>query len=161
MEQRFAKYVSKTATETGCFLWTGCAQQVTPNYRRPFFSVATSKPESAARVAYRLAKGEIPKEQCIRHTCDNSMCVNPEHLVLGTHADNMRDMKDRGRGGVPHPTCRGENHPQAKLTEDLVREIRSSTETRNAIATRLGVSPATIKAIRTGRMWKHIQEYTK
>ena len=156
MEARFRKYVSTTPTETGCLLWTGCFQQVTPNYRRPQFSVSTSKPASAYRVAYRLWKGEIPEGLCVRHTCDNPMCVNPEHLVLGTHQDNMRDMAERGRQHVPKPNSRGEKHHNAKLTEEKVREILLSNETRNAIATRMGVSPSTVKAIRNGRLWKHV-----
>jgi hypothetical protein len=154
MEARFRKYVSTTPTETGCLLWTGSFQQLTATYRRPQFSVATSKPDTASRVAYRLWKGDIPAGQCVRHTCDNPMCVNPEHLELGTHADNMRDMKDRGRANGGGPA--GERHGMAKLTEAQVKEVRTSTETRDTIARRLGVSPSTIKGIRTGRLWKHL-----
>lgn len=154
MEARFRKYMADTPTETGCILWTGYSQQLTPNYRRPFFSVATSKSEPAHRVAYKLFRGEIPDGLVVRHTCDDPMCVNPDHLLLGTQRDNMRDMAERGRGRVPHRTV-GERNPHSKLTEQLVSEIRSSTETRKQIALRLGVSPSTIGAVRQGRNWKH------
>jgi len=156
MEPRFRKYMS-APTDTECMLWTGYAQQITPNYRRPYFSVATSKSEPAARVSFKLFNGEIPAGQIVRHTCDNPMCVNPAHLVLGTQADNMRDLAERGRGHVPHKT-RGELNAQSKLTADQVREIRASTETRKQIAARLGVSPSTIGAVRQGRNWKHLSE---
>jgi hypothetical protein len=154
MEHRFKKYVSSTHTETGCLLWTGYKQQVTSSYTRGFFSV-NGKPEMAHRVAYRLSKGEIPEGMCVRHTCDVSLCVNPDHLIIGTQADNMNDMKERGRR-KNITAVRGEKQGTSKLTEDLVREILASKESRNQIATRLNVSPSTIKAIRTRRLWKHI-----
>ena len=154
MDQRFNKYVSMTPDENGCLLWLGYKQQVTPSYSRGFFNV-NGKPEMAHRVAYRLANGEIPNGMCVRHTCDVPLCVNPNHLVIGTHDDNMRDMKDRNRR-KNITAVKGEKHGCSKLTEELVREIHTSKESRNEIATRLGVSPSTIKAIRTRRIWKHI-----
>lgn len=153
MEARFLKYVSQTPTETGCLLWMGYSHSATPNYARGFFSV-NGKPQMAHRVAYQLAKGDIPDGLCVRHTCDVSLCVNPDHLILGTHADNMRDMKDRGRGRGGGPA--GEKHGCAKLTEEQVRQIGTSHKTRNQLAAEFGVSPSTIKAIRNGRLWKHL-----
>lgn len=151
MEARFRQYVSQTPTETGCLFWTGYA------YRgRGFFSV-NGKPEMAHRVSYRLAKGEIPDGQCIRHTCDTPICVNPDHLLLGTHRDNMTDMKERNRRKGKVAT-QGSRHGCAKLTDEQAREVLASIETRNQLAQRLGVSPSTIKAIRTGRRWKHLAE---
>ena len=149
MEARFLKFVSQTPTETGCLLWTGYS-----HHSRGFFSV-NGKPQMAHRVAYHLAKGDIPDGLCVRHTCDVSLCVNPDHLILGTHADNMRDMKERDRrkGKV---AVQGEKHGSAKLTEDQVRQIGTSRKTRNQLATEFGVSPSTIKAIRNGRLWKHL-----
>lgn len=156
MEARFNKYVG-APNDAGCMLWTGYACARTPNYSVPYFNIGNQRPESAYRVAYRLAKGEIPTGLQIRHTCDNSLCVNPDHLVLGTHRDNMRDMAERDRRkGIA--AVKGEKHGQSKLTAEQVREIRSSTETRDAIAKRMGVSPSTIKGIRTGRLWKHLSQ---
>lgn len=154
MEQRFKKYVSTTPDDKGCLLWLGYARASTKNYTRGFFNV-NGIPQNVNRVAYTLANGEIPQGQCVRHTCDNPLCVNPAHLILGTHDDNMRDMKERNRR-KNITAVKGEKHGMVKLTEELVREIRVSKETRNQIATRLNVSPSTIKAIRTGNLWKHI-----
>jgi hypothetical protein len=149
MEARFKSYVAQTPTETGCLLWTGYTHE-----GRGFFSV-NGKPKMAHRVSYTLAKGEIPEGQCVRHTCDVPLCVNPEHLLLGTHQDNMTDMKDRNRRKGTS-AVQGEAHGCAKLTEAQVRQILASSKARNDIAREFGVSPSTIKGIRTGRLWKHL-----
>lgn len=77
--------------ERGCFVWqlslTAGAGRVLVNGRKQY----------AHREMYRLAHGPIPEGMVVRHTCDNHACINPDHLILGTHADNMRDMAERGR----------------------------------------------------------------
>jgi hypothetical protein len=63
----------------------------------------------ANRYFYSYFVGPIPKGKLIRHTCDNPPCVLPSHLILGTDADNNRDMMERGRyngGRLPEPTCK-------------------------------------------------------
>lgn len=74
----------------------------------------------AHRVAYKLTVGEIPNGLCVLHICDNRACVNPAHLYLGNHADNMADMERRERGN--HPAA--EQHGMAKLSWKGVGEIR-------------------------------------
>lgn len=75
------------------------------------------------RYSYQIHKGRIPKGLFVLHTCDTPACVNPNHLFLGTHQDNMNDMKRKGRAR----TCdqpKGESSPVSKLTNAEVAEIR-------------------------------------
>lgn len=74
------------------------------------------------RIVWELNYGEIPKGMKICHKCDNPKCCNPRHLFIGTQADNLKDCRDKGRakgGSLP-----GIKNPNAKLTEDQVKEIR-------------------------------------
>lgn len=112
---------------------------------------AAGKIESSHRAAWRLFKGPIPEGMQILHGCDNPACVNPTHLFVGTASENAKDMWAKGRGG-----SRGAGNGNAKLTVDLVRDIRSSNERGSIIARRLGISHPTICDIRKRRSWKHI-----
>ena len=90
--ERFMKFVNKTEK---CWLWTG-ARFRAYNGDYGAFSLA-GRPQRAHRVAYLLFKGEIPKRLHVLHECDNPSCVNPKHLFLGTHQDNMTDCINKGR----------------------------------------------------------------
>lgn len=89
----------------------------------------------------------------VRHTCDNPRCVNPDHLVLGTHAENMRDMAER------NTRIHGENKVQAKLTQAAVDSIRreyvagSRTHGQRALAKHYGVSQQCIANVIKGVTW--------
>lgn len=102
------------------------------------------------RVAYMLGHGRDPGEFLVCHKCDNTRCCNPTHLFLGTDADNLADMRAKGRGAI------GERSPRAKLMEKQVLEILNSDELPRVLAERYGVGAATIRAIRRGEIWKHI-----
>lgn len=102
------------------------------------------------RLVYKLVHGAIPEGAVIRHRCDNPSCVNPEHLLAGTHADNANDKVLRGR------SCAGTRNWSAVLTEAQVVDILASKEARKSLALRYGVSAVTISFIRLGRTWKHI-----
>lgn len=102
---------------------------------------------SAHRLSYELHKGPIPAGLIIRHTCDNPSCVNPDHLLAGTHKDNAQDCMARGRRALvhaPHTRLR-------KVTDDQVREIRQDTRNALVVAMTHGISECTVYNIRARR----------
>lgn len=106
----------------------------------------------AHRVSYEFFKGGIGK-MYVCHTCDNRYCVNPDHLFLGTHQDNMTDMKEKGRR---KNKGRGDKNGMSKLSTENVLEIRASDERYEILARKYGVKACTISQIKTRRVWKHI-----
>lgn len=107
----------------------------------------------AHRNAWVAANGPIPEGLLVLHRCDNPPCVNPEHLFLGTHADNAADRDTKGRAS----DRRGERHPLAKLTPDRVRAILAEPDTSGVtLARRYGVSRSTVSAVRKRKRWPHI-----
>lgn len=112
----------------------------------------------AHRVVWAQHNGTIPKGMCIRHTCDNPSCINPEHLVLGTKKQNSEDMVKRGRCKAP----KGEASGNAKLTNEAVEYIRKKYVPRHrlfgtrGLARQLGVAHTVIGKAISGRTWKHV-----
>lgn len=98
-------------------------------------------------LVYAERNGEIPKGMVVRHTCDNPKCINPDHLILGTHADNVADRVARGR------SAKGEQNGRAKLTVGKVKEILKSTESFVALARTYGVDRKTIHLIKQRKIW--------
>ena len=104
--------------------------------------------DRAHRAVWRQTHGAIPHGMEVMHQCDNPSCCNPSHLLLGTHADNMRDMVTKGR------SAHGEHHPRAKLSDKDVQEIReqySAGVSRSTLAKRFGVSDVHIWQITVGK----------
>ena len=134
-----------------CWPWTG--SRFSADWHGQWRNEA-GQIEPTHRAAYRLFVGELPKGMHVCHKCDNPICVNPNHLFLGTRADNARDMwaKGRARPGV----SRGEAHGCATLTEAQVLEIRESTEHGPTLALKYGVTRTTISEIRRRKTWTHI-----
>jgi hypothetical protein len=117
----------------------------------------------APRVAWVLTNGEIPAGAWVLHSCDNPACVKPEHLFLGDHRDNMRDMAAKGRHlhgrQVFREKTRGSKHWHAKLDEVDVAEIRrlyaagaNTTELRDLFRCR----QSTIWLIVHRKQWRHV-----
>lgn len=107
----------------------------------------------AHRYAWFLTNGPIPDGMFVCHRCDNPRCVNPDHLFLGTHADNMADMVRKGRQNKRNSKYQGFNHPRCTITPALVAEVLNSRarETQRQLASRLGVSQKTVWRIVQGK----------
>lgn len=133
--------------ETGCWMWTAAKTQ------HGYGKLANGKGgwTLAHRASWGLHRGHPPEGMCVLHKCDTPACVNPDHLFLGSHQDNMRD-RDRKRRGI-----HGTRHPSAKLNPKLAREIRelSSVGWRKCeLARAYGVTAPSIGKILEGRSWK-------
>jgi len=152
LEARFIAKV-KFAAPDECWLWVGATTGRTARYRHGSIGIGSTSVK-ASRVAWQLYVGEIPGGFSVLHKCDNSLCVNPAHLFLGTHADNMADMSAKRRSTL------GELAFHGKLTEAIVREILTSTEPHAILAKRFSVSPSNISNIRRRKYWRHIETPT-
>ena len=136
----------------GCWLWMG--GHGVRGY--PHFNY-DGKTLYAHRVSLELKLGRPIKPGLdVLHSCpdgDNPMCVNPDHLREGTHAENMRDMLHRGRRRVY-----GEKVRTAKLTEKQVLEIRANypRSTQREIGLVYGLTQAAVSSIVTAKSWKHL-----
>ena len=111
------------------------------------------RPVLAHRLAYELTKGSIPEGMVVRHTCDNPPCCNPAHLVVGTYADNSRDMTVRGRA------ARLFQISTTKLTDEQAREVvcrRRAGESSAVLADEFGVSRGYVNDLASGRAYRAI-----
>lgn len=108
-----------------------------------------------ARIVYELYKGDFPKNLFVCHTCDNPLCINPEHLYIGDNAENGRNRKRRNR------QAKGSKIGQSKLNETQVLEIKQllieGKLSLRQIGNRFGVSATTITLINNGKSWTHVE----
>ena len=100
-QERFWKHIKKTKH---CWEWEGSTNE--DGYGR--FKLDTTILVGAHRFMWELSNGDIPEKLCVLHKCDNPRCVKPDHLFLGTHSDNMKDMyikkrHDNGKSCKCHP----------------------------------------------------------
>jgi hypothetical protein len=162
--------------DSGCWLWTGTLQVKTKNnlgYGK-IFKNKFHKETMAHRASYGAFVGPIPDGRFILHRCDNPKCVNPEHLWLGTHEDNMKDMCQKGR--QRNGSCKGMHNPNVgerssshKLTEEQVREIKGlyvkndgcsrhpGENSLTALANKYSVHPTVIWRVVNNKTWKHVK----
>lgn len=150
-------------TETGCWIWTG--RKRCGDYGSLYLN---GKDHLAHRYSWKLFRSEIPKGICVCHHCDNPPCVNPDHLFLGTHKENMEDRNRKQR------CCQGERRSKLQLKtalkgekvhcsklkkEDVLEILRLRTEDRlkiQEIANRYNVSHPTVQGILTGKYWTSV-----
>ena len=134
---------------SGCWLW----ERPLTSDGYGYVSVK-SKSYLAHRMAWRVFHGPIPAGLCVCHRCDVRSCVNPEHLFLGTPADNTRDMYAKNRNG--RPDAKGEKNPHAKLAAADVAAIRkrkAEGENGRILAKEYGVQYQTIWKITSNMRW--------
>lgn len=144
--------------KTNCIIWTGYKD------RAGYGTVHhDGKLRKAHRIAYCQANNisiETINGLCVRHTCDNPSCVNPEHLLLGTGKQNVADRIVRNRSHHPN----GAKNNAVKLTREQVEEIRAKYIPRKkgfnaeSLAKEYGVSPTWIGRIVAGSPWKDVPE---
>ena len=99
----------------------------------------------AHRLVWEIINGEIPKKMKICHRCDNTNCINIDHLFLGTQKDNMDDMRIKNRGNF----VKGEDHPNSKLnlkTAKIIFSLKESGYNQREIGSMIGLHQATISA---------------
>jgi len=143
---------------TSCWDW----QRSRGSHGYGQFYEERGKPLLAHRYAWTITHGAIPHGKYVLHRCDNKKCVRPDHLFLGTQADNMADMNAKGRHGKV--ALRGEQNPRAKLNIEAIQHIRANfiagtrQQPGNALlfATKYGVARALIYAIAARKIWRHV-----
>lgn len=147
LERFTAKYSIDAAS--GCWTWVAGTNGAGYGLIRPG---GKAPRELAHRISWILFKGPIHSDGsyhgiCVLHRCDNTLCVNPEHLFLGTNADNIRDSQNKQRRG-------------RKLTAEKVQNIMrrlSEGEAVRKLARENGVNRTTVKKIKARRYWKHME----
>lgn len=147
LAERLAFY-SMPEPNSGCWLWLG-AEFVGTSYGRMSWR---GKSRLTHRLSWLAHRGEIPTGLFVCHKCDVPACINPDHLFLGTHAENMRDRKNKGRSFRPQ----GERHNMAKLTSEAALSIRKDRRPAKILSAEYGVTPDTIYHIRSGLAWRHL-----
>lgn len=162
-ETRFWNKVNKNGPlhpvlKTKCWVWTGATLKcknggyglLTANGRAGFL---------AHRYSYTINVGTIPEGLNVCHECDNPSCVRPDHLFVGDNRANAADRDAKGRQVVRH----GEEFTHAKLTDEIVRQIRRRYIPRHpfhggrAMGREFGVSKTVIRWVLSRKIWKHVE----
>jgi len=138
VEQKFWHYV-KTGAEKECWEWLGYKD------KDGYGKMRTGNTNQAAhRISWQIHNGEIPTGQMVLHKCNNPSCINPSHLYLGDHLQNMQDRLNSGH----YP--KNEDHPNVKFPDDIVEQIRKSNKTYKELSQQFNISASQISNIKRG-----------
>lgn len=140
--------------EAGCWIWVG-AYRGRKCLKYGSFRLK-GRMTAAHRASFMLHKGPIPAGLYVCHICDTPLCVNPDHLFLGTQQENIRDCLDKGRFSIR----RGGDANKAKLSEADVRAILSEPKgtSLKEMSQKYGTTVSNISCIRTRKTWTHVEE---
>lgn len=136
--------------ENGCLVWTG---RVHPTGYGGIYCQRRGKNVGAHRLSYEVHVGPIPRGWVVCHRCDNPLCIEPSHLFVGTHADNVADRVAKRR------SARGERHGLTYITANdvrAIRKLRSKGLPYSTIAERVGASIHTVGNVVRGHSWGHV-----
>lgn len=147
IERRFWKKVRITP---GCWTWTAALNNY--GYGAIGSGGRGGPTLGSHRVSWEIHNGPIPYNFHVLHKCDNPKCVNPDHLFLGTHAENMADRDAKGR----QSRTMGSAHGRAKLTEAQVLAIREDSRLHREISIEYGIDKAVVSRIKRRKLWAHI-----
>lgn len=173
LPDRFWKHVERRGPDD-CWPWIAALSN--SGYGL-FNSLRSGSARGAHCAAYELTRGPIPPGLCVCHSCDSRYpvgsteyrrCVNPRHLFLGTHLNNLHDASTKGRIAsgdrhysrrTPMKLVRGERHGASKLTAAKVRSIRRAVAngvTQQTLGVRFGVSQSVISEVANRKSWRHV-----
>lgn len=150
-KDRFFKKVKKSSY---CWNWIGAKCGKRNDMLNKYGYLTMNKIQfKAHRVSWVIHNGKIPNNLHVLHKCDNVTCVNPSHLWLGTHQDNMRDKLKKGRN------CKGSKHPRARLNEKSAKFIKNNIGKIRIIEMSkiLKVTFNTVWKVVNGYSWNHIK----
>ena len=153
IKNRFLSKIAYTANPNSCWEWTA-------NTGKNGYGKVTveSKTILAHRMSFLIHNNTDPLDNVVLHKCDNRKCVIPNLLFLGKHSDNSKDMISKGRGKEQFTD--GQGHPNAKLTDEIVLEIRRKYDKENYSVKDLsydyGIHQSAMSRIVNRKRWTHI-----
>lgn len=156
LEERFWSKVEKSDNKTECWNWKAATRSKKDRYG--IFRIG-DKNYIASRVSWKLSNGKFPpKGIIVRHTCDNPLCVNPNHLKTGTTKDNSEDMVKRDR------SLRGQKHHNSKIADtDAIQiiELLNKGLYPEEISKKLNIPRTIVSSVKTGKSWAHLEHLKK
>jgi HNH endonuclease len=146
--QRLAR--SSAPDPSGCILWTA------RNINNKGYAIVCweGRKTLAHRLAWIAVHGPVPAGMHVCHRCDRPLCINPDHLFMGTRSDNMMDCSVKGR--LKNPRMPGVANPKAKITDEIAMQIYLASGKCSQIAKRFNASWDLVARIKKRETWKHI-----